>query len=543
MENYYYQNIALLNLCYKNQCKTYPLPEGFFSIKFLQKLFSPETLSKVINEQNSLKLMKYLPKSEQKTIFSPDKLSELLLNKISKFRTPIEDFYQKYCHLFFTQKYQSNLGLFKISNISDYTEKKKFIFLELQNKLKNLESQQNNTITNNNNNNINSSFNPNIIKNTHSNQNDNENLVTFDMHSELASSGYTSLNDDKDSHNNSNSRKNSGDMDENKESNLNMNNNNVEDGTKYSKNLSKSNQKSKQLSHGTNSYMENSDDASFFIDRNILKSDRFKNVRKNKVQITIKPRTKEEVEDFRKQEKLRYEKPYLPWEYTLSNGNVAIVAPLCSNSKNSIAKARDHELLKAERPPFITLLALVRDAASRLEDGVGTRMDICELLKDSQYINEDVPDGKINNIVSGALDRLHYQKDPCVKYDSHNKLWIYLHRNRSVDYPGWKRANKEQKFEKVNEDNNKIVIEEDTDKDIEEVNEIKKDEKIDEVIEVGGDEKQDPVIDVQNFDDKNICVIKNESSSDIQNNLIELNEQMYNKNIKSSLMGKKRGKK
>ena len=40
--------------------------------------------------------------------------------------------------------------------------------------------------------------------------------------------------------------------------------------------------------------------------------------------------------------------------------------------------------------------------------------------------------------MSGALDRLHYEKDPCVKYDLQKKLWIYLHKNRSLDYPPWK---------------------------------------------------------------------------------------------------------
>jgi len=35
------------------------------------------------------------------------------------------------------------------------------------------------------------------------------------------------------------------------------------------------------------------------------------------------------------------------------------------------------------------------------------------------------------------LDRLHYEKDPCVKYDLQKKLWIYLHKNRTVDYPAW----------------------------------------------------------------------------------------------------------
>lgn len=36
-------------------------------------------------------------------------------------------------------------------------------------------------------------------------------------------------------------------------------------------------------------------------------------------------------------------------------------------------------------------------------------------------------------MVSGALDRLHYEKDPCVKYDIGRKLWIYLHRDRSEE--------------------------------------------------------------------------------------------------------------
>lgn len=34
-------------------------------------------------------------------------------------------------------------------------------------------------------------------------------------------------------------------------------------------------------------------------------------------------------------------------------------------------------------------------------------------------------------MVSGALDRLHSEKDPCVKYDVNGKKWIYLHRNRT----------------------------------------------------------------------------------------------------------------
>ena len=40
---------------------------------------------------------------------------------------------------------------------------------------------------------------------------------------------------------------------------------------------------------------------------------------------------------------------------------------------------------------------------------------------------------QVNTVVSGALDRLHYEKDPCVKYEVNRKLWIYLHRNRTQE--------------------------------------------------------------------------------------------------------------
>ena len=91
----------------------------------------------------------------------------------------------------------------------------------------------------------------------------------------------------------------------------------------------------------------------------------------------------------------------------------------------------------SDRPSYVTILCLARDAAARLPEGVGTRADICDLLKDSQYTNEKLSDSQINNIVSGALDRLHYEKDPCVKYDLQKKLWIYLHKNRTLDYEPW----------------------------------------------------------------------------------------------------------
>jgi hypothetical protein len=94
--------------------------------------------------------------------------------------------------------------------------------------------------------------------------------------------------------------------------------------------------------------------------------------------------------------------------------------------------------LHPNRPALVTLLCLARDAASRLPDGVGTRADILELIKQSQWIKlEGIEMQSLNSIVSGALDRLHYENDPCVKYDSDKKLWIYLHKNRTIDYGEW----------------------------------------------------------------------------------------------------------
>jgi len=45
-----------------------------------------------------------------------------------------------------------------------------------------------------------------------------------------------------------------------------------------------------------------------------------------------------------------------------------------------------------------------------LPDGIGTRADILELIKHSQWLKIEAIDSySLNNIVSGALDRLHYE--------------------------------------------------------------------------------------------------------------------------------------
>ena len=58
-------------------------------------------------------------------------------------------------------------------------------------------------------------------------------------------------------------------------------------------------------------------------------------------------------------------------------------------------------------------------------------LDICTHMRDSQYVADDVSDEQLNQVASRGLDRLHYEVDPCVKFNG--KVWVYLHRNRGVE--------------------------------------------------------------------------------------------------------------
>lgn len=58
---------------------------------------------------------------------------------------------------------------------------------------------------------------------------------------------------------------------------------------------------------------------------------------------------------------------------------------------------------------------------------------------------------QVNQIVSGALDRLHYERDPCVRFDGDRKLWVYLHTEREDD--GTSSTKRWKKPKKDNADN------------------------------------------------------------------------------------------
>ena len=149
---------------------------------------------------------------------------------------------------------------------------------------------------------------------------------------------------------------------------------------------------------------------------------------------TVRPATDEEIRSFREQERKRYENPHMAFTYHQHYYD-SVVGPVKGiyTQVPGISKARGHTMLVADRPNFVTILTLVRDATARLPNGEGTRADICELLKSSQYISPTASDQVLQTIVSGALDRMHTEYDPCVKYDPKRKIWIYLHRNRTEE--------------------------------------------------------------------------------------------------------------
>ena len=97
-------------------------------------------------------------------------------------------------------------------------------------------------------------------------------------------------------------------------------------------------------------------------------------------------------------------------------------------------KTKTHPALSPSRPAAASAAALVRDAVARLPRGEGARQEVEDLARQSQFLApaEVARPGVLANFVSGALDRLQAeQPDPCVKFDSGRRVWVYLHRGRS----------------------------------------------------------------------------------------------------------------
>lgn len=140
----------------------------------------------------------------------------------------------------------------------------------------------------------------------------------------------------------------------------------------------------------------------------------------------------EKVEQFRRAEALRYSKPHNAFIFVCDWGT-ASVAPLKKIRFSPGVQATSHPLLRDDRPNHVTLVSLVRDAASRLPHGCGTRAAICNLLLESQFIGEDVTFEQANKSMSKALDRLRIDVDQPIKFDNTRKQWVYLHLHKSVE--------------------------------------------------------------------------------------------------------------
>ena len=143
----------------------------------------------------------------------------------------------------------------------------------------------------------------------------------------------------------------------------------------------------------------------------------------------VRPSTAEQRSSYQAQERRRYSDPSQPFTWQCHD-YTAVVGPVRSPG----AGVRPHVMLvdQRHRPPAVTILSLVRDAVSRLPNGEGTRADIVELLQDSQFLSDNVETAGLTSTVSGALDRLQNETDAPVKYDNNRKIWVYLHRARTL---------------------------------------------------------------------------------------------------------------
>ena len=135
----------------------------------------------------------------------------------------------------------------------------------------------------------------------------------------------------------------------------------------------------------------------------------YQNFQTNRKNVTtIRSSTKKEILLFQEQERERFNNPTKAYQYIYRSRKIW-VGPAVKKVSNWGAKPRKHALLSPHRPYFVTILCLVRDAVARLPNAKGTRMDVCRLLSESQFIDRGFGVDKLSMVVSRAMDRLHYE--------------------------------------------------------------------------------------------------------------------------------------
>ncbi|KAA3679256.1 nuclear factor related to kappa-B-binding protein, partial [Paragonimus westermani] len=178
----------------------------------------------------------------------------------------------------------------------------------------------------------------------------------------------------------------------------------------------------------------------------------------------LRPFSPEEKRVFQAQESQRFARPWLPFVYHIQD-YTAVVGPLRSApsaidaratssmlSNGAQARARDHPLLRSDRPIHVSLAEIVRDAVACLPNGEGTRADITTLVQNSGFLlaivdprkpvsfvyvsstRPPLPIGQLQQCVSSALDRLQGEAaDPSVYFNATRRVWVYRHRHRTAE--------------------------------------------------------------------------------------------------------------
>ncbi|KAM3171600.1 hypothetical protein ACTXT7_016297 [Hymenolepis weldensis] len=147
--------------------------------------------------------------------------------------------------------------------------------------------------------------------------------------------------------------------------------------------------------------------------------------------------TPEQRRQFQEQEEKRFSMPWAPFVYN-HHGYASVVAPVfrdaSGNRMRAALSARDHPLLRNDRPPWVSISEIVRDAVARLPNGEGTRPEIAMLVQDSGYLVTSFNFKQLNQCISSALDRLQSEgENSPVMYDSAQRLWIYRFRHLSAN--------------------------------------------------------------------------------------------------------------
>ncbi|OON14923.1 hypothetical protein X801_09281, partial [Opisthorchis viverrini] len=159
----------------------------------------------------------------------------------------------------------------------------------------------------------------------------------------------------------------------------------------------------------------------------------------------LKPFSEEQVISFQSQEAERFARPWLPFVYRIQNYE-SVVGPLRSAPsaasqgatvvlhQSTHVKARDHPLLRPDRPIYVSLAEIVRDAVACLPNGEGTRGDITTLVQNSGFLLQFIDQRKLQQCVSSALDRLQGEaSDPSVYFNAAHRIWVYRHRHRTPE--------------------------------------------------------------------------------------------------------------